>query len=426
MGTTHPIVSIGTSSNITSYVTYANDSAFVTGKGSSAANGDTYYNTTTNVVRQYLNGAWANCLADNSVTVKDANLVIQDDGDTTKQFKFQASGITTATTRTLTVPDADTTIVGTGATQTLSSKTLDNTNAITVKDTNFTLQDDGDTTKQVQLQLSGITTGNTRTLTVPDASLTLVGTATSQTLTNKYYQYTKTATKTGTYAATTADDVIPVDGTSGAFSVNLFAASGNSGKRLTFIRTDNTIANAVTIDANASETINGALTFPLYTQYEQLSIVCDGSNWFIEDHYIDGTRISWTPTGSWSANTTYTGTWRRINDTAELQVKVALSGAPTSATLTINMPTSISIDTAKLIGSTQFVPYLGNGIAYDVSALTTYPAGLAYSSSTVVSSTTTTAATSNFVGITQAAPFTFATGDEINFLFTVPVTNWKP
>lgn len=32
----------------------------------------------------------------------------------------------------------------------------------------FTLQDDGDATKQLQLQLSGITTGTTRTLTVPD------------------------------------------------------------------------------------------------------------------------------------------------------------------------------------------------------------------------------------------------------------------
>ena len=37
----------------------------------------------------------------------------------------------------------------------------------------FTLQDDGDATKQVKFQLSGLTTGNTRTLTVPDASGTL-------------------------------------------------------------------------------------------------------------------------------------------------------------------------------------------------------------------------------------------------------------
>lgn len=69
--------------------------------------------------------------------------------------------------------------------ETVTNKTIGNTNTVTVKDANFTLQDDSDTTKQLQLQLSGITTGTTRTLTVPDASTTLVGTDTTQSLTNK-------------------------------------------------------------------------------------------------------------------------------------------------------------------------------------------------------------------------------------------------
>jgi hypothetical protein len=54
----------------------------------------------------------------------DATTLIIDDLDNTKIFKFQASSISTGTTREYTVPNEDTTLVGTGATQTLSNKTL--------------------------------------------------------------------------------------------------------------------------------------------------------------------------------------------------------------------------------------------------------------------------------------------------------------
>jgi hypothetical protein len=56
--------------------------------------------------------------------VRDASFLIVDESDPTKKIAFQASGITTGNTRTLTAPDASTTIVGTDATQTLTNKTL--------------------------------------------------------------------------------------------------------------------------------------------------------------------------------------------------------------------------------------------------------------------------------------------------------------
>jgi hypothetical protein len=75
--------------------------------------------------------------------------------------------------------------VGTTDTQSITNKTLDNTNTITLKDTLFTLQDDGDATKQAKFQLSNVLTGTTATYTMPSASTNLVGTDTTDTLTSK-------------------------------------------------------------------------------------------------------------------------------------------------------------------------------------------------------------------------------------------------
>ena len=54
---------------------------------------------------------------------------------------------------------------------------------ITVADNAFTIQDNADPTKQAQFQASGITTGTTRTFTLPDANATLARTDAAQTFT---------------------------------------------------------------------------------------------------------------------------------------------------------------------------------------------------------------------------------------------------
>lgn len=104
-------------------------------------------------------------------------ILIKDQTDATKIAAFDASAISASTTRTYTLPDASGTIVLTSASQNLTNKTLNNTNTVTLRDDRFTLQDDGDATKQAVFQLSAITAGNTRTVIVPDASgtMTLLG-----------------------------------------------------------------------------------------------------------------------------------------------------------------------------------------------------------------------------------------------------------
>lgn len=76
-------------------------------------------------------------------------------------------------------------VVSTSDSQSLTNKTLDNTNTLTIKATNFIIQDDSDTSKQAKFVASGITASTTRNITIPDATGTLVLTAATQTLTNK-------------------------------------------------------------------------------------------------------------------------------------------------------------------------------------------------------------------------------------------------
>jgi hypothetical protein len=74
----------------------------------------------------------------------------------------------------LTLPAGPDTIVGRATTDTLSNKTLDNSNILNIRDDRLTLQDDADATKQARFQLSGISTATTRTLTVPNADGTIL------------------------------------------------------------------------------------------------------------------------------------------------------------------------------------------------------------------------------------------------------------
>jgi len=111
-----------------------------------------------------------------TINVADNVFSIQDNGDATKQLRFQVSGITTGTIRTLTMFDGDDTIAGVGAGQTLTNKTINltsNTLTGTVAQFNTALSD-GDLAT-----LAGAESLSNKTLVTP-----ILGTPTSGTLTN--------------------------------------------------------------------------------------------------------------------------------------------------------------------------------------------------------------------------------------------------
>ena len=131
---------------------------------------------------------------------------------------------------------------------------------------------------------------------------------------------------------------------------------------------------------------------------------------------------SFTPTGSWSTNTTYTGFWRRVGDSMEVQVKVALSGAPTTATLSINLPSGHSIDTSKFANTATGC--VGYGRIFDSGSYNGIAAAYYGSTTSVEVRSLSTTVAYSMVAVTQAAPITFANGDLIDLVFQVPIQGW--
>ena len=85
---------------------------------------------------------------------------------------------------------------------------------------------------------------------------------------------------TTSYSLDDEHTIIADDDTAGStVTLTLPAASGIDG-RIYVIKKIGTTANVV-IDGNAAETIDGALTATLTTQYESITIQCDGTSWWI-------------------------------------------------------------------------------------------------------------------------------------------------
>lgn len=82
-----------------------------------------------------------------------------------------------------------------------------------------------------------------------------------------------------TVAVTDGKDVLILCDTSGgAVTITLYTAVGNTGRFIRVKKSDSS-ANPCTVDANGSQTIDGALTKTINNQYQNLEVVSDGANW---------------------------------------------------------------------------------------------------------------------------------------------------
>jgi len=136
--------------------------------------------------------------------------------------------------------------------------------------------------------------------------------------------------------------------------------------------------------------------------------------------------VSYTPTGSWVTNTTYTGMWRRVGDTMEIDLKIATSGAPTAANLTVNLPSGYSIDTAKLTQSNNYKIF-GVGTINDNDSADLFCAAGYNSTTSIAIMTYDDGATGLTIGNVSATnPITFAASDYITVkLEGIPISGWS-
>ncbi|MCB0421151.1 MAG: hypothetical protein KDD61_09145 [Bdellovibrionales bacterium] len=178
--------------------------------------------------------------------------------------------------------------------------------------------------------------------------------------------------KTTTYTAAT-NDFINANATSGGFTITLPASSGNSGKRIGVRKSDSS-SNAVTVDGNSSETINGYLTYVLKAQNDVIYIESDGTNWLVVNSQIQPTIQTFT-SGS--------GTYTTPNGTKYIRVRMVGGGGGGAGSGTSGG--SGGATTASTFGSSLLsaggggsaTGGAGSGAAGGSSSLGTGPIGIA-------------------------------------------------
>jgi len=85
---------------------------------------------------------------------------------------------------------------------------------------------------------------------------------------------------TGTTTLGATHDVVLCNAVGGAIIVNLPAAATNTGRAYTIKKIDAS-ANTVTINGSGAETIDGITPQVISFQWTSITIVCDGTGWYI-------------------------------------------------------------------------------------------------------------------------------------------------
>ena len=131
---------------------------------------------------------------------------------------------------------------------------------------------------------------------------------------------------------------------------------------------------------------------------------------------IVGPWESFTPTGSWTTNTSYTGKWRRVGDSMEIQIGLSLSGAPNAAILDVYGPSGYTVDTDKISSIVISARGVDSGVReYVLGGY--YTGGFTFR----VLQAETASGSGN---VSDTVPFLWGASDNISVNVTIPISGW--
>lgn len=133
-----------------------------------------------------------------------------------------------------------------------------------------------------------------------------------------------------------------------------------------------------------------------------------------------------TPTGTWTTNTTYFGQRRRVGDVLNAKIRLQMAGAPNAVNLTLDMPDVLLIDSSKLELNAGFAE-VGRGVLYTVSQSYVLKVLVDPSNLDELRIFYTNELSSNVrtVPLDHNSPVTIASGYEVLLDLSVPVQGWS-
>lgn len=228
------------------------------------------------------------------------------------------------------------------------------------------------------------------------------------------------SSKTTTYPITATDDFIPINASASSFTVTLPTAVGASGKMYTLKSTHAQAAFVITVATTSSQTIDGATTTTINTQYEVLTVISDGANWHIVSRKTDFDLGDETWTDNQANATTALRVFREgayVSVRGEMSFTGAASGA-----FTVTIPAAYTVDAMYDNTNDQ----VGWGECYDAGGWTS-TVYLTVTTGTTLSMFLPTA-TGTYVTISNLSatvPMTWANTDVLQFSARWRVSGWK-